>query len=390
MSQILKFVENFSSVSEKNTTNELLFPSNKSHPMNISCFSPSKQYNFFSTSSRTGQIMENQTQPEKPNIVSFYYFPINNLKETRIDSLYNLYGNEKFEDFGKKVVNLDEKKVTQVSLCFEKTENSENKKMLEIDDKETRSFSSEDKNNKFHSFKSDIIKTNDLLNSNFCPKNNLNLSIQEIKNNFKELEDISKKIKDNLELLYINNPYLINQTTKSNDSKSTKNLEDTQKNSNLTNENGKIKLKLSKLNSCFIKNKKNNILSLGKIHIRKIKLKNRGFKYHILTEEMKEKLLIDAKNMRTVEVAKKYGISTRNVNRWKKKGIYRKIGSGRKFKDPRLEKKILEWYRVQDKDTLTSKEFKEKAIELSDNKTFRASSGWLTNIKRKYNIKFKK
>lgn len=94
--------------------------------------------------------------------------------------------------------------------------------------------------------------------------------------------------------------------------------------------------------------------------------------------------------MRTVEVAKKYGISTRNVNRWKKKGIERKKGSGRKFKDPRLERKILEWYFMQDKETLTSRQFKAKAIELSDNKTFRASSGWLTNMKRKYNLTFKK
>ena len=132
------------------------------------------------------------------------------------------------------------------------------------------------------------------------------------------------------------------------------------------------------------------IKTFKRINNRKFNIKKRGLRYNILTEEMKKQLLLDAMNMRTVEVAKKYGISTRNVNRWKKKGIQRKKGSGRKFKDPRLERKILEWYRMQDKETLTSKQFKEKAIELSDNKTFRASSGWLTNMKRKYNINFKK
>ena len=132
------------------------------------------------------------------------------------------------------------------------------------------------------------------------------------------------------------------------------------------------------------------IKTFKRINNRKFNIKKRGLRYNILTEEMKKQLLLDAMNMRTVEVAKKYGISTRNVNRWKKKGIQRKKGSGRKFKDPRLERKILEWYRMHDKETLTSKQFKEKAIELSDNKTFRASSGWLTNMKRKYNINFKK
>ena len=94
--------------------------------------------------------------------------------------------------------------------------------------------------------------------------------------------------------------------------------------------------------------------------------------------------------MRTIDVAKKYGISTRNINRWKKLGIKRKRGSGRKFKDPDLENKILIWYNFQDKKNITAKDFKKKALELSNNSSFRASSGWLTLMKRKYRIKFKK
>ena len=61
-------------------------------------------------------------------------------------------------------------------------------------------------------------------------------------------------------------------------------------------------------------------------------------RYNILDEEIKKKLLQDAQTMKTIDVAKKYGISTRNINRWKKIGIKRKKGSGRKLRDPALEK----------------------------------------------------
>ena len=106
-------------------------------------------------------------------------------------------------------------------------------------------------------------------------------------------------------------------------------------------------------------------------------------RYNILNEEIKKKLLQDAQTMKTIEVAKKYGISTRNINRWKKIGIKRKKGSGRKLRDPALEKKLLIWFNTQDKMKITSKLFKEKALELSNNINFRASSGWLTNKKKK-------
>lgn len=140
---------------------------------------------------------------------------------------------------------------------------------------------------------------------------------------------------------------------------------------------------------------KTRIISEKKIRNRKVKKKfirysKRAKKYNILTEEIKRKLLLDAKHMRTIDVAKKYGISTRNINRWKKIGVKRKRGSGRKFKDPDLEKKIIIWYNFQDKKNVTSKIFREKALELSNNNSFRASSGWLTIMKKKYRIKFKK
>ena len=284
------------------------------------------------------------------------------------------------------------------------------------------------------------IKNDISYNFNNCPNKNKNIKFKEIREYFKELKGLSNKIVQTLELIYKKNEFLLNSPNEIDLNNSEKNIEKNCKTNNkdiiinLVNSKDKKlninKLSSPKLNTNFLKkeneedklldisnrnilidktnqekkgdnyvnnasNNKNNtiqnkIKSLKRINNRKFNIKARGLRYNILTEEMKKQLLLDAMNMRTVEVAKKYGISTRNVNRWKKKGIQRKKGSGRKFKDPRLERKILEWYKMQDKETLTSRQFKEKAIELSDNKTFRASSGWLTNMKRKYNLNFKK
>ena len=284
------------------------------------------------------------------------------------------------------------------------------------------------------------IKNNILYNFNNCPNKNKNIKFKEIRENFKELKGLSDKIVQTLELIYKKNEFLLNSPNEIDLSNSEKNIDKNCKTNNkdiiINQVNSKDKklninnLSSPKLNTNFLKkesekdkildisnasilidktnqekkrdnyvnngsNNKNNTIQnkikfLKRINNRKFNIKTRGLRYNILTEEMKKQLLLDAMNMRTVEVAKKYGISTRNVNRWKKKGIQRKKGSGRKFKDPRLERKILEWYKMQDKETLTSRQFKEKAIELSDNKTFRASSGWLTNMKRKYNLNFKK
>ena len=149
--------------------------------------------------------------------------------------------------------------------------------------------------------------------------------------------------------------------------------------------------KVKSNNTSEIKIKKNLIKNKNKkkkLNIRE-RYSKRSKKYNILTVEIKKKLLVDAKHMRTIDVARKYGISTRNINRWKKIGIKRKRGSGRKFKDPDLEKKMIIWYNIQNKKNITAKAFREKALELSNNNSFRASSGWLTIMKKKYHIKFK-
>ena len=162
-------------------------------------------------------------------------------------------------------------------------------------------------------------------------------------------------------------------------------------NSNLNEQNFLCSYSSStKANSIKEAKRKRNLL---KTKIKSKKAYRYGSKrpkrYNILNEEIKKKLLQDAQTMKTIEVAKKYGISTRNINRWKKIGIKRKKGSGRKLRDPALEKKLLIWFNTQDKMKITSKLFKEKALEFSNNINFRASSGWLTNMKKKYHIKFR-
>ena len=349
-------------------------------------------------------------------------------KEKNDESLMKLCNPNFFNENQKLIKKIKIEEINQKNFSLHKSNPFfliyENYKLSKaLNSMEIENFHKEEDNNIY-------IKTN---NFNNCTEEN-NIKKNEIKEYFKELKIYSDKIVKTLELMYSNNIFLLNpsidkgqniidvehnsgEKKKEKNNKDIiinidlinskeKNLDSSKKNLNLTEKEIEKKPILNKKNNHYkIKNQDNNedsnsndsniahvskIKNFKRINNRKFNIKTRGIRYNILTEEMKKQLLLDAMKMRTIEVAKKYGISTRNVNRWKKKGIQRKKGSGRKFKDPRLEKKILEWYKIQDKETLTSRQFKEKAIELSDNKTFRASSGWLTHMKRKYNLNFRK
>ena len=420
-----------------------LINQNKNFP-NSSFFQFSQINNSFSSST----INENLDLPPLPNSKLFNnenFSLFNENKKIDNDSLIKLNSSIFKIDTKKSINNINrEKKIdlnndnNQIISFINSNNNCENE-INSFNDMNIENIYRENKDN----CNLNINKKNDSLNFNNCLNENINNN--EIKEYLTELKSFTKRIINSLELIYSKNEYLLNP---SKDIDSIKSEKDIEKNRNIKNEekensiitdnlinqkkvnndNAYTKeennLLSPKINPNFFEKEKkiksflnmnrakkifkpknhtikeesninNNIIhskvkSLKRIGNRKFNIKSRGLRYNILTEEMKKQLLLDAMNMRTVEVAKKYGISTRNVNRWKKKGIQRKKGSGRKFKDPRLERKILEWYRMQDKDTLTSRQFKEKAIELSDNKTFRASSGWLTNMKRKYNINFKK
>ena len=131
----------------------------------------------------------------------------------------------------------------------------------------------------------------------------------------------------------------------------------------------------------FITEKKPNILFKTD--------KNKG-KYHILTKEEKNKIFKELQFLSNVEISRKYNISLRNVTRWRKEGVERKKGSGRKYKDPTLEEKMLCWYYQNDPSKITTKIFREKAKELSSDFSFKASTGWLVRLQKKYNLSFAK
>ena len=254
-----------------------------------------------------------------------------------------------------------------------------------------------------------VIEENNKENIN----NNINYNQSTKRKNNKNLSSSQTKKIKNKYPIYPMSKSLRSRDKKENTSKITKN-EVCQKNKISSKQNKKCNEEFlslfenEKMDICdqisfnsSTKTKSNNMseniikrnLTKKKINTKKSNIRHyskRSKKYNILSEETKRKLLLDARHMRTIEVAKKYGISTRNINRWKKKGIRRKRGSGRKFKDPNLERKLLIWYNFQDRKNITSKDFREKALELSNSKNFRASSGWLTTMKKKYHIKFRK
>jgi hypothetical protein len=414
----------------------LIYNSNLSSSLNKNTEISSPSYLSPFCKETSPKIKDNKT-PEDESTMNLNEM---NIKKTRFNTSNSIVGEEISE---KKNIDFPEARPCFMSLEFHANQN----KSLNLNYKENDNIFKNNLNEEIKNNKS-LFNFNNCPN---CPNQNKKFRFNEIRNYFQELKELSNKMVETLELIYSKNEFLLNSSNeielidshnqkyinvnnkkmnnkdikininylnKSKDSKDAKsninNIPSPKLNAFFNRKENKEKLLLdnSKKNIILdqinqdIREEKyidntnntnntnsaihNKMKSLKRINSRKFNIKARGIRYNILPEEMKKQLLSDAKNMRTAEVAKKYGISTRNVNRWKKKGIQRKKGSGRKFKDPRLERKILEWYKMQDKETLTSRQFKEKAIELSDNKTFRASSGWLTNMKRKYNLHFKK
>ena len=102
------------------------------------------------------------------------------------------------------------------------------------------------------------------------------------------------------------------------------------------------------------------------------------------------------------EVAKYYGINPKTVHRWVTQGLKKNygkllfhliffIGGGRKVRQPEMDKKLLKWfyfYHIVQGNKVTAKDFKKKALELSNDSTFRASKGWFQKFRKRYNIQF--
>ena len=66
------------------------------------------------------------------------------------------------------------------------------------------------------------------------------------------------------------------------------------------------------------------------------------------------------------------------------------IGGGRKVREPEMDKKLLKWFysfHVIQGNKITPKDFKKKALEFSNDSTFKASEGWLQKFRKRYNIR---
>lgn len=65
------------------------------------------------------------------------------------------------------------------------------------------------------------------------------------------------------------------------------------------------------------------------------------------------------------------------------------IGGGRKIRDPDMEIKLYNWYNeyhIINKNPVTSKMIKQKALEFTKFRDFIASKGWLEKFKRKHHL----
>ena len=113
--------------------------------------------------------------------------------------------------------------------------------------------------------------------------------------------------------------------------------------------------------------------------------------YFMFTSEAKQFCLdlISKKNFPFDVVMKMCKVPRKSLRRWSYVGCHRKKGCGRKTKNPQMEEKLVEWYNNMTKSgiSVTAKMIRDKAVEISTDKDFLASKGWLEKFKRKFDIK---
>ena len=112
--------------------------------------------------------------------------------------------------------------------------------------------------------------------------------------------------------------------------------------------------------------------------------------YYMYTPEAKKfcvNLLLKEKISLSL-IIKLTKVPRKSLRRWSIVGIHRKKGCGRKTKEPELEEKICHWInQMKLKGMLpTSNQTREKALQLSKDKKFIASKGWLEKFKKKFDI----
>ena len=81
-------------------------------------------------------------------------------------------------------------------------------------------------------------------------------------------------------------------------------------------------------------------------------------------------------------------VPRKSLRRWSHVGCLRKKGCGRKTKNPKMEEKLLLWYndKIKTNVNVTAKMIRDKAVEISNDKDFLASKGWLEKFKKKNGI----
>ena len=113
--------------------------------------------------------------------------------------------------------------------------------------------------------------------------------------------------------------------------------------------------------------------------------------YFMFTPEAK-KFCLDLINKEKLSfdiVMKMCKVPRKSLRRWFHVGCNRKKGCGRKTRNPEMESKLVEWYNetVGLNVNVSAKMIREKAVEISEDKEFLASKGWLEKFKKKFGIK---
>ena len=113
--------------------------------------------------------------------------------------------------------------------------------------------------------------------------------------------------------------------------------------------------------------------------------------YFMFTSEAKQFCLdlINIKKLSFDIVMKMCKVPRKSLRRWSHVGCNRKKGCGRKTRNPEMENKLVEWYNELKNQNIivTAKMIREKAVEISGDKDFLASKGWLEKFKKKFNIR---
>ena len=113
--------------------------------------------------------------------------------------------------------------------------------------------------------------------------------------------------------------------------------------------------------------------------------------YFMFTSEAKQFCLdlISIKKLSFDVVMKMCKVPRKSLRRWSHVGCNRKKGCGRKTRNPEMENKLVEWYKEEIKKNInvSAKMIRDKAVEISEDKDFLASKGWLEKFKKKFNIK---